>query len=110
MTDWTWAYLGLAGLAGAFARALTSESPTWCRRSIMDTVMGGLASVVVYILLGILPWTATTMAKLDLWWEQVLTLGVLSYIASHVWTNRGAEWLTGLGNKLTGARTQEPPK
>lgn len=98
-----WLILIGASLAGAFLRAWTSTSqPTWTWQNAIDTAMGGVASVVAYVILGILPWTAATMTKLDTAWEQGLTAGVLSYIASHVWVNRGADWLAAIGDKVTG--------
>lgn len=98
-----WLLLLAAALAGAFLRALTSTSQsTWTWQSAIDTAVGGVASVVAWLILGVLPWTAATVAKLDTPWEQGLTVGVWSYLASHVWVNRGADWLAALGDRMTG--------
>lgn len=94
----------LSALAGAFARAIASEQTTWSWRTTVDTAMGGLCSVATYVVLQALPWTAPTLAKLDLPWEQAAVVGPLSYVASHVYTNRGADWLAALGDKLTGRK------
>ena len=98
-----WLVVISAAVVGAFLRAATSTNQrTWSWQSAVDTVMGGVASVVVYVLLGILPWSAPTVAKLDGFVEQGLTVGVLSYVASHVWVDRGAAWLAAIGDKLAG--------
>jgi hypothetical protein len=98
----TWLVVIVAAVAGAFLRAVTSEQKTWCWQSVIDTAMGGVASVVVWLLLGILPWTAATVVKLDTLMEQGLSVLLLGYVSGHVWVNRGADWLAALGDKLTG--------
>lgn len=101
----TWLVLLGAALAGAFLRSLTSaEQQTWCWQTVVHTAMGGLVAVAVYVILGILPWTAATMAKLDAPLEQAFVVGPFSYIAAHILANRGADWLAALGDKLTERR------
>lgn len=89
----------IAALVGAFARAAASEQTTWSWRTIVDTAMGGLGALAFYVVLQILPWTAPMMAKLDLPWEQVVVVAPFSYVASHVYTNRGADWLAAIGDR-----------
>lgn len=103
----TWLIVIGAALVGAFLRAATSTSQsTWTWQSAVDTAMGGVASVAAYVILGVLPWTAATITKLDTATEQALVVASISYVASHVWVNRGADWLGALGDKMTGRSTK----
>ena len=99
-----------AALAGAFLRPIASSTAQrWDWHRVVDTAMGGLASVVVWMLLGILPWTSATLAKLDTPVEQGLAVGVLGYIGSHVWVNRGSDWLAAVGDRWTRRTPPRPP-
>ena len=108
-----WLVVLAAGLAGAFLRAVTSSTPQpWGGPRIVDTAMGGLASVVVWLILGVLPWTSATVAKLDTAMEQGLVVFVLGYIGSHVYVNRGADWLAAIGDRWfrgAAAPNKRPP-
>lgn len=89
-----------AALMGAFLRAVASSTPQpWGVPRLVDTAMGGLASVAVWILLGVLPWTSATMSKLDTVVEQGVCVAVLAFIGSHLWVNRGADLLAAAGDR-----------
>ena len=90
-----------AAVAGAFLRAVASSTPQpWGVPRVVDTLMGGFASVAVWMLLGVLPWTAPSVAKLHTAIEQVISVAVLAFIGSHLWVNRGADWLAALGDRF----------
>ena len=103
-----WLVVIAAGLAGAFLRGFSSSSEQrWSWPRVVDIAMGGVASTVVWFVLGVLPWTAATIAKLDTAIEQGLSVLVLGYIGSHVWINRGADWLAAAGDRWFRAK-QDP--
>ena len=97
-----------AGIAGALARLLASESPKrWTPHLVTDAVVGGASSVLLPPILGALPVTSSVVAKLDSLSEQILLVVVIAYIASHVWVNRLAGWLRAAGDRAF--RNPPPP-
>lgn len=92
--------LVLAGLAGAFLRALTSTSQrTWSGQTVADTVVGGVASALAFLILGGWSVTAGSVAKLDQPAEQAAAVFVLGYGASHLFVTlirkRLRAWMAG---------------
>ena len=96
----SWAVLLVAGLVGAFARALTSNTTvTWSRQTYADTIVGGVLSAVIYVILTALPIIGPALAKLDTIAESAMAVGGLGYISGHLWVNRGADWLAAIGDR-----------
>jgi len=89
-----------AGIAGALARLVASDSPKrWRRAMVTDALIGGVSSVLVPAILGSLPFTGPIMARLDSPGEQAVLVASSAYIASHIWVNRLGGWLRSLGDR-----------